>query len=63
MFFKKHNKIAENNKNSNWYDGFGEDIRIEKTEYEEELVKQKTEETKNKSHEADSNKVIKSYNK
>ena len=41
MFPKKHNKNAENNKNSDKNDGFGEDIVIENAEYEEELVKQK----------------------
>ena len=46
--WKKHNKNTENDKNSNRCDVFAEDIEIENTEYEEELFKQKIEETENK---------------
>ena len=44
-FYKKHNKSAKSYENRNGYDGFGEDVEIENTEHEEELVKQKIEET------------------
>ena len=38
-FYKKYNKSTKNDKNSNRWNGFGEDVGIENAEYEEELHK------------------------
>ena len=63
-FYKKLNKRTENNNNSNRHEGWSEDVDAENEEYEEELVKQRREETENKFLcEVDHEKLLKNIRK